>query len=206
VNGFSGGTSASRERLRLFIAMPVPAEVKRELRKVQAKMRSKLPEADVRWTAPEQFHLTLKFLGNVEAIRVESLVAGTRKACGGFAPVRLHAERIGFFPHAHAPKVIWVWAHDDIGDLIRLQRAIASATEQFSEHEEDRNFTGHLTLGRSRRLKQSESRVLAEMAMEWEGHAMGDWMATTVEIMRSELSSKGTQHSCIAEIPLTGKL
>ena len=63
------------EHYRLFIALTLPEAVKAELEEAQAELRRALRQARVSWTRVEQFHLTLKFLGTVEAPRVDALVA-----------------------------------------------------------------------------------------------------------------------------------
>ena len=95
------------ETLRLFIALTVPEDVKTEIEKAQAALRRALPEGRVRWTKREQLHLTLKFLGNVDAQRFEPLVDAMRGACQGFGALELRAEGIGFFPDLRLPRVVW---------------------------------------------------------------------------------------------------
>ena len=90
--------------LRLFIALPVPAAVKEELRRLQVELRGRLPNGPARWTRPEQIHLTLKFLGDVSADRVTEIEKAVRTACAAFAPMPLRAERIGFFPQIGFPR------------------------------------------------------------------------------------------------------
>ena len=53
------------ESHRLFIALPLPAEVKDAIEATQRELRDALLQGRVNWTKREQFHLTLKFLGNV---------------------------------------------------------------------------------------------------------------------------------------------
>src|SRR4051812_30141329 len=93
------------EALRLFVAISLPNGVKDEIEKAQKEMRDALPGNFMRWTNREQFHLTLKFLGNVASSRVAELTEILREACGQFSALRLRAERIGFFPDARFPRV-----------------------------------------------------------------------------------------------------
>src|ERR1051325_8887109 len=100
------------ETIRLFIAIPLPEEVKNEIEKTQNELRQAVPGNFVRWTKRDQFHLTLKFLGGVETSRMGELTTALRDACGHFTALRLRAERIGFFPDLRFPRVIWAWVHD----------------------------------------------------------------------------------------------
>src|SRR5262245_52579678 len=100
---------SSSSQLRLFIAIPLPEPVRHEIETAQSELKRALPDHCVRWTRRGQFHLTLKFLGNVEAHRVDELTGNLRQVSVGFAPLRLRAERIGFFPDMRYPRVIWAW-------------------------------------------------------------------------------------------------
>ncbi|HEX4646531.1 MAG TPA: RNA 2',3'-cyclic phosphodiesterase [Verrucomicrobiae bacterium] len=128
------------------------------------------------------------------------------EACRAFAPLHLRAERIGFFPQPRFPRVVWAWVHDDQRQLPLLHSAINEATRRFTVQPEEKEFTGHLTLGRTRNLKTAQARVLAKIAEELVNRSFGAWTADAVEIMRSRLSSSGSEHSRIASIPLTARL
>ncbi len=94
----SGTVMTSNQKLRLFIALAIPEVVKAELEQAQADLRRVLPGLGIRWTRREQFHLTLKFLGDVEATRVEALGEALRGVCQGYAPLRLRRKGWGASP------------------------------------------------------------------------------------------------------------
>ena len=110
--------------LRLFVAISLPDAVEEEIEKVQQEMRKELRGNVMRWTKREQFHLTLKFLGNVAEARVGELSESLREVCVAFGAMRLCAGRVGFFPDARFPRVMWVGVRDEQDGLSRLQEAI----------------------------------------------------------------------------------
>src|ERR1017187_6677705 len=116
------------ERFRLFIAVTLPEEVKAKIEAAQAELRRALPGPGVCWTRREQFHLTLKFLGEVDAARVQPLEEAIRTACRGFSALPLRAERVGFFPDLRYPRVVWAGVRDETDQLPRLQQAVDAAT------------------------------------------------------------------------------
>ena len=63
------------DHFRLFVAITLPSEVKSRIQEAQGELRRDLPEKGVSWSRPEQFHLTLRFLGNVDAARFEDSFA-----------------------------------------------------------------------------------------------------------------------------------
>ena len=85
--------SSSAIPYRVFIALPIPGPVKDEIVRVQDELRNLLPRRCVRFTKREQFHLTLRFLGNVKSQRVEGLINEIRAACREFSVLKLRAER-----------------------------------------------------------------------------------------------------------------
>jgi 2'-5' RNA ligase len=187
---------------RLFVAIPLPDPVKDEIQKAQDELRRALPENCFRWTKRAQFHLTLKFLGNVEAKRVGVLSEALRGACGKFPALSLKAERIGCFPDLRYPRVIWAWVHDEGERLPKLQEAIEAATAEFTSEKPEGKFTGHVTLGRSHGIKRAQAEILAKLANEMVKRCFGDWTADKVELIRSELASNGARYTTVAAIPL----
>jgi RNA 2',3'-cyclic 3'-phosphodiesterase len=192
------------EVFRLFIALPIPESVKDELARVQSDMRANLRSHNVKWTKPEQMHLTLRFLGNVPTNVVPELIDLVRASCQSFESLKLKAQGIGFFPNENRPRVIWVGVKDEQGKLGALQAAINSAVAPFSEKDEKR-FNGHLTLGRAQAIRGKEIKILAELAQGMADRSFGEWTADRVELMRSELSPQGSHHTCLASVPLISR-
>jgi 2'-5' RNA ligase len=192
----------SPDHFRLFIAIPVPETIKAEMEKAQGELRRALPERCARWTRQEQFHLTLKFLGNVEANRIEALKASVRGACQGFTALHLRAERLGCFPDLRFPRVVWAWVHDHAEQLPRLQKAIEIETRDFTTETPEARFTGHVTLARTRSIKRRDAEVMAKLVNGMIERVFGDWTADEIAIMRSEITPKGAHHTLIGTIPL----
>lgn len=202
------------ETFRLFVAISPPEDVKDRIEKAQQQLRRAMPGNIVRWTKREQFHLTLKFLGNVAATRVKELTEALHSAGRGAGALRLRAERIGFFPGARVPRVLWVGVHDEQNLLPRLQQRIEMSVEKFMAEDiasppgrrrSQEAFVGHITLGRIQRIRRSESEVLSKAAADPADLFFGEWTANHVELIRSELSSSGSRYTTLAEIPLIEK-
>jgi 2'-5' RNA ligase len=193
------------EHLRLFVAIRVPEEVKNEIERAQEELRRAVPGRGLRWTTQAQFHLTLRFLGTVEAQRAGALTDALREACRGFAPLQLRAEGIGFFPDARRPRVVWVGMQDRDGLLPRVQGAVQAATRDFTAEAPEERFMGHVTVGRIKAIQRSEEKALAGMGAGMAKRLFGEWTAREVELVRSELLPKGASHTCQATVPLLGQ-
>ena len=189
-------------QFRLFVAVTVPEGVKANMQKTQAELRRVVPQSSVRWARREQFHLTLRFLGDVEAARVEALAEAIRTACRGFGALHLQAEKVGFFPDLRRPRVAWVGVRDEAEQLPRLQQTVEAATEGFTTEKKEERFTGHITLARIKGIKRPEAEALGQAALGMADRLFGQWTAYQIDLLRSELLPQGARHSTIAAIAL----
>ena len=194
---------AEGERFRRFVALAVPDDVKAKLEAAPADLRRALPDRNVLWARREQFHLTLRFLGDVEATRAEALAEAIRAACAGFGALHLRAEQIGCFPDRGYPRVVWVGVRDEAERLPRLQQVVEAASAGFTGEPKEQRFTGHLTLARIKGIKRPEAEALNKAAAGTADRVFGQWTAYQIELMRSELLPQGARHSSLASISLT---
>jgi 2'-5' RNA ligase len=195
-------THAEAAQYRLFIALPLPAAVKQEIQQVQERLRRELPDGCASWTRPEQWHLTLKFLGNVDVARVGVLTDAVRAACGRFSPMRLRAERVVCFPDLRKPRVVWVGVCDEGNQLAGFASAVEAAAAGFTTEDREGKFTGHITIARIKSFKRPQADILAKLAQGMTQGVFGEWTAEAIELMRSELASDGARHTSLARLPL----
>jgi len=165
------------QTLRLFLAIPIPETVKAKLGKLQLESEPLLPPRAVRWTQPEQFHLTLKFLGNVPVADTAALSEAARAVCLAAPPLR----------------VFWVDIKSVDGRLMEFQRQLEAAVERFAEKQEAKKFTAHVTLARFEKLGKRDAEKW--MARLRKGQNFGEWMAREVELLQSTLSPSGAIHA-----------
>jgi len=125
--------------MRLFVAIELPDEVKRQL----AGLRRDI--AGVRWVAPEQLHLTMLFLGDLTEETTQQLSAAFSSI--RIEPFELEISRTGCFPNTRAPRVLWVGVMPQ-PELARLAERIKAAAESCSIVLEKRSFSPHITLAR----------------------------------------------------------
>jgi 2'-5' RNA ligase len=193
------------ESWRLFIAIAAPDFLKAEIIKVQEEMSASLPRGAVSWTKSEQFHLTLRFLGSVAKENIERIREQLQRSCENYCPLKLRAAGIGCFPNARAPRVIWVGIKEDKGQLLKLHDSIEKAVAEYTAEKADREFTGHLTLGRVKELGREGAEILRRELTRRKEQAFGAWKATAVDLMRSQLSPKGATHSVLHSIKMCGR-
>src|SRR5512143_3510042 len=139
------------EFIRTFIAIEIPDSIKAAMADVQKELRK--TGADVGWTRPEGVHLTLKFLGPVEAELIPKLAAAVETAIKDEAPLAVEVKGTGVFPSARAPRVVWLGLGGDINVLAGIARKVDAACEGLGFKPDGRPFKPHLTLGRVRSPK-----------------------------------------------------
>jgi 2'-5' RNA ligase len=186
--------------LRLFLALSVPEEVKVQLHRVQLELRETVKEG-ARWTPPDQFHLTLKFLGGVRRSQVEPLLGALSESIAPFGPLVLTASGLGAFPPRGKPRVLWAGVSDAAQQLPLLQRAVELASAAFTAEPPVNDFSGHITLARLSQFRGAANELKTVLAGSGQ-RMFGGWTANHLALMQSELSSAGATHLLVAEIPL----
>jgi 2'-5' RNA ligase len=195
-------TENSPAFLRLFVAIAVPPDVREEIGRAQGKLQRNSPPGAVRWTRPDQFHITLKFLGDVPAEQVAALEKSLAPICAACPAMSLSAHGLGFFPNERKPRGIWAGASDESGQLPGLHRQIDEALRWLAPAELPEKFTGHITLGRFKPGHHAAIPKLVELTADFRTRHFGGWQARDVEIVRSDLTSTGATHTPIATFPL----
>ena len=194
--------SSEAQTQRLFVALPVPEEVKRRVVEARNELRAALPPAAASWTRPENMHLTLRFLGNVEESKIELLKTSLTHALSGFGSIPLISERLGCFPDARHPRVVWAWVHDDAERLTQLHSRVAQASAAFTREPAESRFVGHITLARVRPIKRPQAESIASFVHDGVRRKFGQWTADHAELIRSELLPEGSRYTTIAGLPL----
>lgn len=125
--------------MRLFIAFEIPEDVTQIIKGIQDKIIF-----DGKATNVKQFHLTLKFLGEVDDSKVEQIVSELSKI--RFSGFDAHLSGTGVFPDRSHVRVVWVGLEPK-DKLVEIQKQVDSATEKFG-FSQDKDFQPHLTLAR----------------------------------------------------------
>jgi 2'-5' RNA ligase len=193
------------ETLRSFIAIHLPPHVKERLAEIRRQLEQSLPRDTVRWTALDQIHLTLQFLGNVAQPDLATIEASLAQIAAVLRPFVVSAEGLGAFPSARQPRILWVGVNGDLAALRALQKSIAAITAPWCAREEDREYLPHLTLGRVREAKSRVGRMIRDALAKANAGNLGEWTAADFALMASELSPEGARHSVLASFRLLGE-
>lgn len=190
--------------LRLFVAIELPRAVCEAVGEGQRALRGALRGSRASWTRPEQFHLTLKFLGAVDAADAEAMAAGLSGVADVCEPPQLAAAGVGFFPSARSPRVAWVGIRAVRGDLGALQTAVEQAVGPYSEQEAEGRFHAHVTLARIKEFARGDALALGQWVRGWETVDFGTWVAPELVLMKSVLAPEGAVHTAVARVSFQG--
>ncbi len=181
----------SAKQLRLFIAVPVPENIKTGIRGFQSSLDSRVPEEKVSWVPPENIHLTLVFLGNTPETAIERISQAAREAAQEEEPFHMEVGSGGAFPSPKNPRILWVGING-AEPLCRIkERLDEKLLERAGIKPEKRKYTPHLTIARVRRRypRMKTAKLLID-----ENPGFGSFKAESLELIESILQPSGVRY------------
>jgi 2'-5' RNA ligase len=139
--------------IRAFIAIKLPDFIRKDLKTAQKTMLDNGIKA--KYISPENMHLTLKFMGNIDYDLLPKIRDILTKSAQYVKPIKLSLKGIGAFPNNRSPKVIWAGINGETQKLATLHARLEQGLLNIGIPEEKREFHGHLTLARIKKNKLS---------------------------------------------------
>lgn len=186
--------------MRIFVAINVDDVIKQKV--AQAQQELKFANANVRWVAMENFHLTLHFCGEVDENKLAEILTTCKGIAFEFAPFTLEIKYLGSFPPYGEPRVIWTGVEKGREEAITLIEVTKRHLALVTGNTEKKDITPHLTIGRIKNDKNIG--VLTTRLHKMANLGFGQQTVSSIVVMKSKLGSSGPQHSMIEEIKLGG--
>ncbi len=182
---------------RVFLAFDISDEVKTNLGSLVTTIEPQAKEA--KWVKPKNFHVTLKFFGNVEESTLLKIKEIVEKGVRHSKPVSLQCVGIGAFPKWEYPRVIWASLEGSVASLSDLQQHFEEAFEKLGFEKEKREFKPHLTVARLKSPPQNAGwlKVLKEMKEKMFGVTTVDHLT----LYKSELTKAGSIYTALEVFP-----
>jgi 2'-5' RNA ligase len=200
--------------VRLFVALEIPSAVRDNL----AALIDELRAADgtksrqgPRWVRPENLHVTLKFIGHVDAAKLEPIRAALSQVRSD-SPVEIEFRGLGFFPSEKRPRVLWVGMKSS-PNLLTLANDIDERLEPLGVPRETREFTPHLTLARfdalgmSEKLRAAVQRLAGAQPLRLssgqakvpvlQGQGFGDFRTSEFHLIESKTKPSGAEYTTL---------
>jgi 2'-5' RNA ligase len=184
--------------MRMFIALPLPETVREDLSRFLEPRQE--AGSDLRWTLPEQWHLTLAFLPEVADRHVDELLERLERAASRRKPLDLRLAGAGAFPNAGLARVLWAGVEHEGEELMRLAGGVRAAGAKSGAEVGGGRFHAHLTLARL--SVPAEVTRWLRVLDEYSGPS---WRADEVQLVASYLGEgrHGTaRHEVIEIFPL----
>ena len=179
------------ELIRSFICLRVPDEWIAALTGISSplkKLRSRI-------SCAKDFHLTLKFLGEIPPSTLDDIRDVLQETVPEFPGFSLSLGEPACFPGPGKPRVLWMGIKTEDNTLLNLQHTLDTRLEKIGFPREKRLLTPHLTLGRVRRLEISDRlwKHLRSLACP----QVSPFQAKSVYLMRSQLGHEGATYSVL---------
>ncbi len=178
--------------IRCFVAIEIDDAIRKELSSVIEELKPS--GTGIRWVRPENLHLTLKFLGEVSEERIPEIEEVLNRVAAQLEHFTLRVKGTGTFPEKKRPRVIWAGVESS-GQLFQLQKAIEKALFELGFKEEEREFTGHITLGRVKEF--SDQQRLLPILLRFKEKEFGIINVREFVLMKSELHPDGARYERI---------
>jgi 2'-5' RNA ligase len=131
---------------RLFVAVPLPAEVRERLSALCAELKQRWDFS--RWVHREDYHITVQFLGNCDLDQMERIIAELSSLSEHQPPFILRLQGIGTFGRPEQPRILWAGVDGDLAALHDLQEKVVRLLTPIGFPPEDRPYRPHVTVAR----------------------------------------------------------
>lgn len=183
--------------MRAFLAVVPPRESRDKVEAIRDPLRDLAPNG--RWVHPSLWHVTLKFLGEVEDELIPAVADLVGQVAAQYEAFDVSLGGTGLFPNDSRPRVLWVGLHEGAEQLASLSQAIDEGLDGLGFEPDEEGFQPHMTLARFR-----ESHEAGELASQvGESEEITRFEVDAVLLMKSVLRPRGPDYTVVERLPLT---
>jgi RNA 2',3'-cyclic 3'-phosphodiesterase len=187
--------------LRLFFAVLLPDDVLDAVQKTSDDLRAAIGDDGMRWARRDQYHFTLKFLGEVADQATHRVVEAALSAAEGQEPFRVSLGGAGAFPNDARPDTLWLGATGGVGPMTDLALRLETELARARFPRDKRPLKAHITLAR---VKGYAGETATAKALRTAN--IGDIAGFTVDhfaLMRSTLRPSGSEYAVVEDFPFS---
>ncbi|WP_254766386.1 RNA 2',3'-cyclic phosphodiesterase [Salinilacihabitans rarus] len=184
--------------MRLFVSVDLPDELAEPVADLQEAFAD---ASGLNVTDPEQAHVTLKFLGEVDEDRLPALCRELDAAVAdaGVDPFTARYGGLGVFPSLDYISVLWLGVEAGGEELTRLHEAVEERTTAMGFEPESHEFTPHVTLAR---MEHAGGKDLVRRLVRERDPTVGETTVDEVRLTESTLTPDGPAYSTVERFPL----
>ena len=179
--------------IRSFFALPLSRACEQALWQKSQSLQQLPSTRFLRWIAPENYHLTLAFLGDIQATECDRLETVAAAVALNHQATTLHLSHVEWFPHAAKPRMLVAVPKPTLA-LDKLQGDLQQQLRSRGFRVEKRKFRPHVSLARA-------SKAFRACDLGDEGLSI-EWMMDSLVLFRSELRPQGASYTALFEQPL----
>ena len=184
--------------MRAFIAIDLPEEIKDHLSLLETKLKQS--GADVKWAAPVNIHLTLKFLGDIDDKRINQIIQILDDISSNTPQFYIKLGGIGTFPNIRSPRIIWIGLAAGNNETKEITADLEERIEKIGIPKEDKPFTSHITIGRVKSNLNREKLIPLLTTLTTENDKSNyQFLATKLTLFKSTLTPKGPIYEAVKE-------
>jgi 2'-5' RNA ligase len=188
--------------MRFFFAVTLSKEIIARVTDVQQNLRKAIGDVGVKWTRPEQFHYTLRFLGEQPAPKAHIAVEAAQAVAADCKEFDFSLGGIGAFPNSQRPTILWIGASAGVEELTSLANTLEWRLQRAGFRKENQDFNAHLTISR---IKGYAGEIAAVKSLKTaDVGELGTVRVDRFVLMQSVLKPTGSEYTVVEEIRLTG--
>ena len=187
--------------IRSFLAFELPEGIKKTVARISGEIRHS--DLDARWVKPENIHLTVVFMGNINSDDLGRLTAEVEDVCSGYGIFDIALKGMGCFPNRHRPRVLWMGLDGNLDRMSRFRDDLQESLKAFGIKGERRGFKPHLTLARFRSMRKTGSE-LEDILKVYEALESTFESVSELFLFKSELKPGGAVYTKLKSWPLSG--
>lgn len=187
--------------MRIFVGLGLEAPVKKKIGEAQQQLKTS--QADVRWVAEDNLHVTIHFCGEVSSVQKEEIIDICREIACDFQPFLLEIKYLGVFPPFGDPRIIWTGVEKGREEAITLIEVAKRHLTLVTGNSEKKDIAPHVTIGRVRTDKN-----IAVLTTYLHKLAMDDFGSQTIDrllVFESVLQPSGPRYTILESIPIGKK-
>lgn len=183
--------------IRSFLAVLLDPEIKRDIYRAVRRLQ-KLPH-DMKWVAEKNYHLTMKFFGDLSGEEIDQAIAILEPFAAGRSPFYLQCGELTAFPNRRRPRILCLPLHGETDTLQDLwQKSEAGLARAGFPEEKRKSFHPHITLGRFHHEKNIVWKELIDQAGPFPEQR---FLVRDLYLMSSKLTPQGPRYKALAKFP-----
>ena len=190
--------------MRAFIAIELSPDLKKHLASLEEQLKSS--GADVKWVKPENIHLTLKFLGEIDEKQLGEIAKIIQNTADKNKRFFIRLASPGAFPDINFPRVVWIGIEKGDPETKEIAKILEEEIAKVGIPQENRPFSSHITLGRVRSGLNREKLVknLDNLASK-PPEDSPEFLVTKITLFKSTLTPGGPIYEALKEAHFQNK-